>query len=84
MGPEEILAEFSHLDLARIHPALAYYHVNKAQIEADLAADEALYDELAAEYPHGWTREDRGRGAAPPNQLRLEKESGAYAATLAA
>ena len=41
--PPEILAEYPHLDLARIHAALAYYYANRATIDADLAAaDEAF------------------------------------------
>lgn len=57
LSAEKILDEFPHLDLARIHAALAYYFANRAQIEADLEADRNLGDELAAKYPHGWTRE---------------------------
>ncbi len=51
---EQILEEFPHLDLARIHAALAYYFANQSRIEADLDADRKLADELAARYPHGW------------------------------
>ncbi len=57
MSAEEILEEYPHLDLARIHAALAYYFANRERIEADLEADAKLYDELAAKYPHGWTSE---------------------------
>ena len=57
LGAAEILDEFPHLDLGRIHAALAYYYANKAQIEADLEADRSLGEELASRYPHGWTRE---------------------------
>ena len=57
MSAEEILEEYPHLDLARIHAALAYYFANREQIEGDLEADAKLYDELAKKYPHGWTRE---------------------------
>ena len=41
MTPEEIALEYSHLTLAQIHAALAYYHVNRDEIEADLARQEA-------------------------------------------
>jgi hypothetical protein len=57
MSAEEILDQFPDLDLARIHAALAYYYANKEQIEADLEAQRRLGEELAAKYPHGWTRE---------------------------
>ncbi len=56
--PEDLLDDWPHLDLARIYAGLAYYYANKERIEADWAADEALYDRLAAKYPNGWTREN--------------------------
>ncbi len=39
--PEEIIREIPHLTLAQVHAALAYYHANRAEIEADIAAEEA-------------------------------------------
>jgi uncharacterized protein (DUF433 family) len=41
MTPEEIALEYPHLTLAQVHAALAYYHVNRDEIEADLAQEEA-------------------------------------------
>lgn len=61
LSAEQILEEFPHLDLARIYTGLAYYYANKAPIEAYWAADEELYNRLAAKYPEGWTPEnDKG------------------------
>jgi uncharacterized protein (DUF433 family) len=54
---EEILDQFPHLDLARIHAALAYYYANREQIETDLEADRRLGEELQAKYPQGWDPE---------------------------
>ncbi len=54
MSADQILDEVPHLDLGRIHAALAYYYANRAQIEGDLEADRRLGEELAARYPHGW------------------------------
>lgn len=54
---EEILDDVPDLDLARIYAALAYYHANKERIDAELDEDRRLYDELAAKYPKGWTRD---------------------------
>ena len=34
--PEEIAQKFGHLSLAQIYAALAYYHANQAEIEADI------------------------------------------------
>src|SRR5713101_47001 len=44
MTPEEIVLEYGHLTLAQVHAALAYYHSNVDEIEADLAQEQA--DEL--------------------------------------
>src|SRR5229473_7775731 len=41
MTPEEIALEYPHLTLAQVHAALAYYHVNRDEIEADLAREDA-------------------------------------------
>ncbi len=57
MGAEQILDELPHLDLARIHAALAYYYANREKVEADVEAERQLGEELAAKYPQGWTRE---------------------------
>ncbi len=37
--PEEIAHKFGHLSLAQVHAALAYYHANKAEIDADNEAE---------------------------------------------
>jgi uncharacterized protein (DUF433 family) len=39
MSPEEIALEYPHLTLAQVHAALAYYHANHAEIEADIALE---------------------------------------------
>jgi uncharacterized protein (DUF433 family) len=44
-SPEEIAAQYGHLSLAQVHAALAYYHANTEEIEADLANEAALWKE---------------------------------------
>jgi uncharacterized protein (DUF433 family) len=47
---EEILRDvYTHVDLPRIYAAITYYLANKAAVDADLAADAALFDKLDAE-----------------------------------
>lgn len=41
MSPEEIALEYPHLTLAQVHAALAYYHANRDEIEADTSQEEA-------------------------------------------
>lgn len=45
---EEIARRLSHLSLAQVYAALAYYHANRDEIEADLAEEDAEYWRLAA------------------------------------
>jgi uncharacterized protein (DUF433 family) len=40
MTPEDIALEYPHLTLAHVHAALAYYHANREEIEADIAQEE--------------------------------------------
>jgi uncharacterized protein (DUF433 family) len=41
LSPEEIAQQIEHLSLAQVYAALAYYHLNRDEIEADLADEEA-------------------------------------------
>jgi uncharacterized protein (DUF433 family) len=45
LSPEEIAADRPPLSLAQIHAALAFYHANKQEIDADIAAEEQAYEE---------------------------------------
>jgi uncharacterized protein (DUF433 family) len=45
---EEIVRRISHLSLAQVYAALAYYHANRDEIEAELAEEDAEYWKLAA------------------------------------
>jgi len=49
-SPEEIADRVGHISLAQVHAALAYYHVNQASMEAEIAAEEAEYDRLEQEH----------------------------------
>ena len=40
MSPDEIVATYPTLTLAQVHAALAYYHGHRAEIDADIRADE--------------------------------------------
>ena len=37
--PEGIVRKFGHISLAQVHAALAYYHANQAEIDADLETE---------------------------------------------
>jgi len=48
LSPEEIAHEIGHITLAQVFAALAYYHVNREEIEADLANEKDIADQLEA------------------------------------
>jgi uncharacterized protein (DUF433 family) len=55
LTPEEIAENYGHVSLAQVHAALAYYHANPEEIEADLTQEEAYAEVL-----------DRESGDPPP------------------
>jgi hypothetical protein len=48
--PEKIVANFGHIPLAQVHAALAYYYANKAEIDADLEAENRAAEELERQH----------------------------------
>jgi uncharacterized protein (DUF433 family) len=46
--PEEIVQQFEPLSIAQVYATLAYYHTNQAEIDADIAQEQALYERLSA------------------------------------
>ena len=50
MSPEEIAAEYPHLSLAQVYGALAYYHANRDEMDAHMAAEEAESDRIEQEH----------------------------------
>ena len=50
MSPEEIAGEIPHLNLAQVYAALAYYHANRVEMEAEMAAEEAGSDKIEQEH----------------------------------
>jgi uncharacterized protein (DUF433 family) len=56
MSPAEIVSRWPHLSLADVSAALAYYHDHRAEIDADLAEGERLFEELKAKQPSIWDK----------------------------
>ena len=50
LSPEEIAHKIPHLTLAQVYAALAYYHANRDEIEADIAAEELEVERLEREH----------------------------------
>jgi uncharacterized protein (DUF433 family) len=49
MTPEEIVATYPTLTLPAVYAALAYYHSHRAEIDADIEADERFVAEMKAQ-----------------------------------
>jgi len=47
--PEEIVQQYERLTIAQVYAALAYYHANREEIEADIAAENALDEQAIPE-----------------------------------
>lgn len=55
-SPEETADRIGHLTLAQVYAALAYYHANRDEIDADLAAEEAEIEALEQQHAQGTLR----------------------------
>lgn len=49
-SPEEIARRYGHITVAQVHAAIAHYLANQAQIEAEIAAEEAEAERLEQDY----------------------------------
>jgi uncharacterized protein (DUF433 family) len=49
-SPEDIVRKYKHLTLAGVHAALAYYHANREQVDAEITADREEAARLEAEF----------------------------------
>lgn len=43
-SPEEIALAYPHINLAQVHAALAYYHSNREEIDTDIEEERAFAD----------------------------------------
>lgn len=50
LSPEEIAERIGHLTLAQIYAALTYYHLNREEIDVDLANEDAAADQLERDH----------------------------------
>ena len=47
---EELAQNFPQLTLSQVYTALAYYHANQAEVERELAEEQAEFDRLKQQY----------------------------------
>ena len=46
LSPEEIAQQIGHISIAQVYAALMYYHLNRDEIDTDLASENAFADKL--------------------------------------
>lgn len=51
MSTDEVLATHSHLTLAQVHAALAYFYDHRAEIETAMRESDEIESELRARFP---------------------------------
>lgn len=51
-SPEDIVRKIPHLSSAQVFAALAYYHANQREVDADLAAEQAEAERLEQQHGH--------------------------------
>ena len=77
MIPEKIVRKFGHLSLALVHAALAYFHANRAEIDAGLASAARETGALEEQYRRRsiftLTVPDAPRRGKWPDPVRMEK-----------
>ena len=56
VSPAEIAEQF-HLTLGEVHSALAYCYDHKDEMDREIADAVQHAEEMARQYPHGWTPE---------------------------
>jgi uncharacterized protein (DUF433 family) len=49
--PEQLQQQYPHLTLAQVYAALAYYHANKQQLDAEIEQSGRVADEMRANAP---------------------------------
>jgi uncharacterized protein (DUF433 family) len=47
---EDIARQYPHLALDGVYAALAYYHANRSEIDAEIEADEAIAQQLETQH----------------------------------
>src|SRR6266498_3897616 len=51
MSPDEIVTAYPHITLSDVHAALAYYFDNVEEIRNDIRRNDALAEQLRAQFP---------------------------------
>ena len=67
--PAEIVAEHPTITLAQVHAALAYYYDHRGEIEAEIAEEDRMFEELKAAQPSLTEKLQQRKADAPGNPV---------------
>ena len=67
LSPDEIVSAYPSLTLCDVYAALAYYHDHRADIDADIKADDEHWDEIERQNPGRLIDRIRQRKANAPD-----------------
>jgi uncharacterized protein (DUF433 family) len=69
MTPEAIVATYPTITLAQVHAALTYFYDHRAEIEAEIAEEGRIFDELKAKQPSILEKARARKANAPDDSL---------------
>jgi uncharacterized protein (DUF433 family) len=69
MTPEEIVATYPTITLAQVHAALAYFYDHRAEIEAEMAEEDRMFEELKAKQPSILEKAQARKANAPDDSI---------------
>ncbi len=69
MSPAEIVEVYPTIRLAQVHAALAYFYDHRAEIEAEMAEEDRIYEELKAKQPSILEKAEARKANAADNSI---------------
>ena len=69
MTPEEIVATYPTITRAQVHAALAYFYDHRAEIEAEMAEEDRMFEELKAKQPSILEKAQARKANAPDDSI---------------
>jgi uncharacterized protein (DUF433 family) len=69
MSPDEIVSAYPSLTLSDVHAALAYYYDHRSEIEAEMAEEDRMFEELKAKQPSILEKAQARKANAPDDSI---------------
>jgi uncharacterized protein (DUF433 family) len=79
LSPEQIHEQYSHLSMAQVHAALAYYYDHKNEVDEQIKEGRRFVDEMRLQHPNRLSRDEwvaRWKTKYPDRPVPGEGEAG--------